>query len=266
MLAIDPTTPTTLYVGTATGVFKSTDGGGSWNPIGPGLVSPGISLTPVYALAIDPTTPATVYAGGAYKSTDGGGTWRPTALATSVLALAIDPTTPTTLYADGFKSTDGGSSWSALDLATAAVDALAIDPTTPTTLYAGTYYAPGTYAATFLGVHKSVDGGASWSPLNAGFPPKTVVTALALDSAKPTTLYAGTGAGVFAIQQVPASCVGDCNVDGKVTVDELVKGVNIALGTATLAQCQAFDCHGNGHVTVDCLMQAVNSALHGCGG
>jgi hypothetical protein len=45
-----------------------------------------------------------------------------------------------------------------------------------------------------------------------------------------------------------------------------VKGVNIALGNATLDQCQAFDCNGNGHVTVDCLVKGVNAALNGCAG
>ena len=52
---------------------------------------------------------------------------------------------------------------------------------------------------------------------------------------------------------------------GGVTVDELVTGVNIALGTTMLDQCQAFDCNGNGHVTVDCFVHAVNRALNGCG-
>ena len=61
-------------------------------------------------------------------------------------------------------------------------------------------------------------------------------------------------------------CVGDCAGNRTVTVDELVKGVNIALGNAALDQCSAFDCNHNRHVTVDCLMQAVDNALNGCGG
>jgi hypothetical protein len=51
-----------------------------------------------------------------------------------------------------------------------------------------------------------------------------------------------------------------------VSVDELVRGVNIALDTTTLDRCPEFDCNGNGHVTVDCLVKAVNAALHGCTG
>jgi hypothetical protein len=62
----------------------------------------------------------------------------------------------------------------------------------------------------------------------------------------------------------PGPCVGDCNSNGKVTVDELVKGVNIALGTAPLGDCPAFNCNGTGRVTVDCLVRGVNAALSGC--
>jgi hypothetical protein len=64
----------------------------------------------------------------------------------------------------------------------------------------------------------------------------------------------------------PVSCVGDCDDKGTVTVDELVMGVNIALGTATLDDCDAFDSSHDGTVTVDELVIAVNAALNGCGG
>jgi hypothetical protein len=60
------------------------------------------------------------------------------------------------------------------------------------------------------------------------------------------------------------ACVGDCNRDGAVTVDELVLGVNIALGNAEIEQCRAFDANGDGLITVDELIQGVNNALDGC--
>ena len=101
-LAIDPVTPATLYAGTdSNGVFKTTNGGGSWAAVNTGLTN-----FQVTALAIDPQTPATVYAGtanGVFKSTDGGMSWSAvnTGLNNNlyVFALAIDPQTPTTLYA-----------------------------------------------------------------------------------------------------------------------------------------------------------------------
>jgi len=37
-LAIDPTTPMTVYVGTSSsGVFKTEDGGATWSPVNNGL-------------------------------------------------------------------------------------------------------------------------------------------------------------------------------------------------------------------------------------
>src|SRR5262249_4578515 len=60
------------------------------------------------------------------------------------------------------------------------------------------------------------------------------------------------------------SCPGDCNSNGSVTIDELIKGVNIALENAPVAACAAFDTNHNRAVTVDELVRAVSSALSGC--
>ncbi len=62
----------------------------------------------------------------------------------------------------------------------------------------------------------------------------------------------------------PPACAGDCNQDGSVTVDELIKGVNIALGTMSVAACSSFDTNGDGAVTINELIAAVNRALNGC--
>jgi hypothetical protein len=70
-----------------------------------------------------------------------------------------------------------------------------------------------------------------------------------------------------AVQPAPAAvqgCVGDCGNDGTVTIDELLKGVNIALGTLSLGQCSCFDMSGDSAVTIDELLVAVNNALNGC--
>jgi len=59
-LAIDPTAPIILYAANYNGggVFKTTNGGGSWRSVNVGLTN-----TNVTALAIDPRTPTTLYAG-----------------------------------------------------------------------------------------------------------------------------------------------------------------------------------------------------------
>lgn len=59
-------------------------------------------------------------------------------------------------------------------------------------------------------------------------------------------------------------CPGDCNGDGAVSIDELVRAVNIALDQADIAECKSIDADGNGTVSIDELIQAVLAALLGC--
>jgi YVTN family beta-propeller protein len=59
-------------------------------------------------------------------------------------------------------------------------------------------------------------------------------------------------------------CVGDCNEDGKVMMDDIIAGVNIALGSRPLSACPSLDANGDGAVTINELVKAVNNALHGC--
>ncbi len=61
-----------------------------------------------------------------------------------------------------------------------------------------------------------------------------------------------------------ATCVGDCNGDGIVTVDELLTMVNIALGNAQLQSCVAGDGNNDGQISVDEILTAVNNGLNGC--
>ena len=62
----------------------------------------------------------------------------------------------------------------------------------------------------------------------------------------------------------PPGCTGDCNGVGGVTVNELILGVNIALGSADVGDCEAFDENGDGMVGINELITAVNNALDGC--
>ncbi|HSP99120.1 MAG TPA: hypothetical protein VL049_18000 [Candidatus Dormibacteraeota bacterium] len=61
-----------------------------------------------------------------------------------------------------------------------------------------------------------------------------------------------------------AQCGGDCNGDGMVAINELITGVNIALGSSQVTACQSFDANGNGMVAINELIAAVNNALAGC--
>lgn len=59
-------------------------------------------------------------------------------------------------------------------------------------------------------------------------------------------------------------CPGDCDNDGTVSISELIRAVNIALGLANVATCPAVDRDGSGTVAINELIAAVNSALFGC--
>lgn len=73
-----------------------------------------------------------------------------------------------------------------------------------------------------------------------------------------------TVAALIATQPALAACPGDCDGSGQVTVDEILRGVNIALGSSPVTDCLPFDFDGDGRVTVDEIVQAVGAALNGC--
>jgi alpha-D-xyloside xylohydrolase len=60
------------------------------------------------------------------------------------------------------------------------------------------------------------------------------------------------------------SCPGDCQGDGVVTVDEIVVGVSIGLGSSAIEACTAADGNVDGSVTVDEILRAIQAALSGC--
>jgi photosystem II stability/assembly factor-like uncharacterized protein len=199
-LALDPRDPDTIYAGAVgaavgagsplhrTGVFKSSDGGASWQPVG-------LQGTNVAALALDPQHPKTVYAGtdekGVVKSTDGGASWHPAGLqGTNVGPLMLDPQHPETVYArtdeNGvFKSTDGGRTWRALTMLRGA-ELLGLHPGNPAKLY----------ARSSGRILTSLDAGHSWRATGRG-PGTASISAFAVD-ARTGTAYAGIDQGGIA--------------------------------------------------------------------
>lgn len=85
------------------------------------------------------------------------------------------------------------------------------------------------------------------------------------DGAGEQTLPAigSAGDGIVVVWQSRAHCPGDCNDNGAVTVDELLRGVNLALDRA-VEFCAAIDPDGDQSVSVDELVRAVNATLAGC--
>ena len=70
--AVDPTDPKVMYVAMRDGLFKSTDAGESWKPVGKGLRN-------LAAVAVNPKRPTEVYVstvdGTIYRSLDAGASW-----------------------------------------------------------------------------------------------------------------------------------------------------------------------------------------------
>ena len=71
---------------------------------------------------------------------------------------------------------------------------------------------------------------------------------------------------VSAAVPAPAqTCAGDCDGDREVSIDELIRGVRIALGLSEVAACPAIDTDADGAVSVAELVTAVRAALDACG-
>jgi photosystem II stability/assembly factor-like uncharacterized protein len=203
-VAIDPSTPSTIYAGTNAGVFKTTDAGEHWTAIAPALYD-------VHALVIDPSAPSTLYAAvsskGVFRSTDGGSTWSPIGVSYWwVTTLAIDPQNGT-LYATVAEF--GVFRWDAHEEQWTQIFAVQWLPGEFAWTYSIAVHTPAMYLGVFYGtwdvaataVYSSFDGGGSWNgtELNT-YPPTDAVpvNALAIDPANPWIVYAAVSAdGLF---------------------------------------------------------------------
>jgi hypothetical protein len=71
------------------------------------------------------------------------------------------------------------------------------------------------------------------------------------------------GLPTFTPTDIPA-CAGDCDGNGEVRVDEVVRAVAIALEEQPVSACEAGDRDRDGRIVINELVQAVNALLQGC--
>ncbi len=200
--------PHEYYFGaTGGGLWKTTDGGTTWFPVGDGQFATS-SVGVVTQCEADPDV---VYVGfgevqlrgnvlpgdGVYRSRDGGATWTHVGLNSStgqqmIGRIRVDPRDCDRVFAAAlgdpygpneergvYRSSDGGESWERVLFRSAeagAVD-LVMDPSNPDVLYAGIWEV---FRRPWLlssggegsGLFKSVDGGSNWTELsgNPGLP------------------------------------------------------------------------------------------------
>jgi len=201
-IAVDVTRPNTWYVAAGSGgVWKTENAGTTFRSIFDGQASYSIGC-----VTIDPNNPSIVWVGsgeavggrhvgfgdGVYRSADGGQSWKNMGLPESehVAKIAVDPRDSKVVWvaAQGplwspggerglYKTTDGGQTWTCV-LAkgeyTGCTDVV-LDPSNPDVAYAALHQRHRTVWALMnggpeSGIHKTTDGGTTWSPLRKGLP------------------------------------------------------------------------------------------------
>ncbi|MGB1729897.1 MAG: WD40/YVTN/BNR-like repeat-containing protein [Crocinitomicaceae bacterium] len=201
-LEIHPTNHRIIYLGAAGGgVWKSNDGGATFNPIFDDHIQS------IGTVTLDPNDPdKTIYVGtgetwtrnsvsygdGIYKSSDGGANWKHIGLKNSerIAGIIVNPKNSNEIYVAAlgalwgdheergvFKSIDGGETWEKIlyiNAKTGCAD-LIMDPRNPSVLYASMWEFRRTAWSFDSGgensaLYKSEDGGETWNKIHNGFP------------------------------------------------------------------------------------------------
>ncbi|WP_224487891.1 WD40/YVTN/BNR-like repeat-containing protein [Robertkochia flava] len=204
------------------GVWKTENAGTTWTPLFDSQSSYSTGC-----ITLDPSNPEIVWVGtgenvggrhvgfgdGIYRSADGGKTWKNMGLKNSehISEIIVHPDNSDVvwvavqgpLWSKGgergvYKTSDGGETWTQVlgdNEWTGATD-LILDPRDPQLLYAATWDRHRTVAAYMgggpgSGIHKSTDGGNTWTALTNGLPKSNLgKIGIAQSPQQPDVLYA----------------------------------------------------------------------------
>jgi photosystem II stability/assembly factor-like uncharacterized protein len=220
-IAFHPTEENIFWVAAPQGgIWKTTDGGQNWIPMGDDL-----PILRVSDIAVDPVDPdilyiclgdygymmainynigrPTHYGLGVYKSIDGGLTWEPTGLALQIeqkisslmRRVFINPENTDELVAAGvsgiYRSSDAGESWTQVN--NDHIFDFEQQPYNFRTIYATTFDIIGGISS----VMKSTDFGETWNILNTGIPSNNSVFRIEVAVAPSDSNYVYAACGGF---------------------------------------------------------------------
>ncbi|BDQ01589.1 T9SS type A sorting domain-containing protein [Ignavibacterium sp.] len=186
------------------GIFRTTNGGASWNQAQSGL-NMSESVAWVAPIIAHPTVSGTFFTArtSVYKTTNNGGSW--TAISSPVNGtypireMAISKTNPNIMYATSnaliFKSTNGGVNWTNVTtgLPNRTITSVNVHPSDENIVLL-TFSGFGTDK-----VYKSTNGGSSWVSIDGPLPdaPVNDLFIYTINPGKPNTYFVATDIGVF---------------------------------------------------------------------
>ncbi|MEP2653888.1 MAG: glycosyl hydrolase [Paraglaciecola sp.] len=220
--AVNPNRPNEFFVATASGnLWKTTNNMTTWTPLfeKQGSYSIGvIEMAPSDAKVLwvgsgeNNSQRSVAYGDGVYKSIDGGKSWTNMGLKDSghISQIWIDPknvdnvlvASQGPLWSNGgdrglYRTTDGGESWTQIleiDQYT-GINEFVVNPENPNIIVA-TSYQRRRHVWTLInggpgsGIHKTLDGGKTWSRIKAGLPSEHMGRiGIAMAPSKPDILY-----------------------------------------------------------------------------
>ena len=185
-----PSNPKILVAGTLKGVFRSTDGGDSWQQISP---EGSREIHEVESVAVDPRNPDIVYAGTwhlPWKTSDGGKNWQNIKQGviddSDVFSIIIDPEHSNIIYASAcsgiYKSYNAGAVFKKIQGIPATARRTRVlrqDPVNQTTVYAGTTE----------GLYKTTDAGKTFRRMTG---PDVIVNDVFVDPKNPDRVLLAT--------------------------------------------------------------------------
>jgi photosystem II stability/assembly factor-like uncharacterized protein len=200
----DQNQPARLFTSTSDGIFRTTNGGSSWEAVG-SQTAIWISISPVNGDVV-----WTVNSAGVMYTTNDAETWQnaasygfPVGAETKILAHPTDANTAFVTFSGYTRgvshiamTTDMGASWLDVtgDLPQQPVNTMIVDPLDPIAWYIGTD----------VGVWSSINSGANWAPHGVGLPNAVILDLEIRRSAR--KLVAGThGRGAWEIDIPPLS-------------------------------------------------------------